>query len=481
MTFANLTFACLAVITLPIVAHAGFVPLVGIPGIDAPDDLNDVVNTIYLLAISIAALLAVIKIIIAGVKYMLSDVVTTKQDAKSDIWGALIGLLVVVSAVLILLTINPQLVNIPVGLKEEEGGALKNVDEVLDIDAIETVPCWRDRPRFDPNTDGGPATLEASEHCADVRLWCETELGGVALEEANPTAPPATQIVCAEPAAGAGAAGAPAGDALADDAAGGGDGSLAGGGGTDDLGGGGDDGPTVAADDPDFEEGGSGPGGGVVVGGGDSGGGVADDDLAGGAGDDVADDGGGFVDGILDFFGLGGDDADAGIGDTPGTPPTPDSGGDAGSGDTSTDTGGATSDGTGGDTTDAGGTTDGGGTSGTGGDTDGGTEGGTGGDSSPDAGGPGDTPDDPPTPDTGGGTGDTDAGTGDTDTGGPSGDIGDTPGTPPATDSGADTGGDTTDAGGTTDGDGTSDSGVGGSGLGSNLPPAPGDTLPLSP
>jgi hypothetical protein len=84
--------------------------LVGIPGID-PNNTNmgQYINALYILSISIAALLAVIKIIIAGVKYMLSDVVTSKAEAKSDIQGALIGLLIVISAVVILETINPQL------------------------------------------------------------------------------------------------------------------------------------------------------------------------------------------------------------------------------------------------------------------------------------------------------------------------------------------------------------------------------------
>jgi hypothetical protein len=53
--------------------------------------------------------MAVVKIIFAGVKYMLSDLVTSKEAAKKDIRGALIGLLIVLGAVLILNTINPQL------------------------------------------------------------------------------------------------------------------------------------------------------------------------------------------------------------------------------------------------------------------------------------------------------------------------------------------------------------------------------------
>ena len=105
-----------------------FTPLVGIPFIDtAPSDMKlaDYVNALYLASISIAAFMAVVKIIFAGVKYMLSDVVTTKEDAKKDIRGALIGLLIVVGAVLILNTINPKLTGLG-ALDDIQGVHIKN-------------------------------------------------------------------------------------------------------------------------------------------------------------------------------------------------------------------------------------------------------------------------------------------------------------------------------------------------------------------
>lgn len=96
-------------------ANLTYQPLVGIPGVsNAASDFGTYINQLYFLSISLAALLAVIKIIIAGVKYMLADVVTSKADAKSDIWGALLGLLLIVSAVIILGTINPNLTNLNV-------------------------------------------------------------------------------------------------------------------------------------------------------------------------------------------------------------------------------------------------------------------------------------------------------------------------------------------------------------------------------
>jgi hypothetical protein len=74
------------------------------------DNLGSYINSLYLLSISVAALLATIKLIIAGAKYMLSDVVTTQGEAKKEIQSSLLGLLLVISAVLILTIINPALI-----------------------------------------------------------------------------------------------------------------------------------------------------------------------------------------------------------------------------------------------------------------------------------------------------------------------------------------------------------------------------------
>ncbi len=99
-------------LSLPLLASAqSFIPLVGIPGLEDPStqDFGEYINALYRLAISIAGLLAVLKIIAAGAKYMLTDVVTSKAAAKSDIKGALLGLLIVIGAVVLLNTINPEI------------------------------------------------------------------------------------------------------------------------------------------------------------------------------------------------------------------------------------------------------------------------------------------------------------------------------------------------------------------------------------
>ena len=58
-----------------------------------------------------AAVLAVIMIIIAGLEMMTASE-GLREDAKKKIWGAVLGLLLAVGSFLILRTINPQLINL---------------------------------------------------------------------------------------------------------------------------------------------------------------------------------------------------------------------------------------------------------------------------------------------------------------------------------------------------------------------------------
>ncbi len=140
-------------------AEGEFIPLVGLPYIGdggGPKHFGEYVKALYYAAISIGAFLAVIKIIFAGVKYMLTDVVTTKGDAKKDIYGALIGLLIVVGAVLILQTINPRLLEIklfneaPVPYINTGSGGIENPyninpgDSTLDTDGSINKTQWAD-------------------------------------------------------------------------------------------------------------------------------------------------------------------------------------------------------------------------------------------------------------------------------------------------------------------------------------------------
>ncbi|MDP3763902.1 MAG: pilin [bacterium] len=68
------------------------------------------IEGIFILIIAIATGLAVIKIIFGGIKYMSTDAFGGKSEAKGTIENAIWGLLLAISAWLILYTVNPNLV-----------------------------------------------------------------------------------------------------------------------------------------------------------------------------------------------------------------------------------------------------------------------------------------------------------------------------------------------------------------------------------
>ncbi len=114
-------------------AHAAeqYQPLVGIPGLtnDSTRTLENFFNTAYMVLIGLGALFAVFKISMAGIKYSLSDLISSKSEAKSDIYGALLGLAILLIPAIVLETINPNLTNInvlggavPVILSQTETG-----------------------------------------------------------------------------------------------------------------------------------------------------------------------------------------------------------------------------------------------------------------------------------------------------------------------------------------------------------------------
>ena len=98
--------------TILFAAEGGYVRLVGLP-YEGIENLSTegYINALFFLAISIGAFLTVGQIIYAGVIYMLSDIVTSKEQAKRKITSALLGLGIILFAVLILRTINPLLVD----------------------------------------------------------------------------------------------------------------------------------------------------------------------------------------------------------------------------------------------------------------------------------------------------------------------------------------------------------------------------------
>lgn len=73
--------------------------------------LTEYIRYLYLAGLGLIGLAALVALIIGGLIYMLSDTVFKKDQAKGMIQGAIFGLVLALSAYLILKTINPDLVN----------------------------------------------------------------------------------------------------------------------------------------------------------------------------------------------------------------------------------------------------------------------------------------------------------------------------------------------------------------------------------
>ena len=113
--------AALALAALPALASAQsteFVPLTNstlFADLGNTPDLAKMLNTIYKMCIGIAAMLAVLKIMQAGIMYMGSDVITEKSAAKKIIGQAIGGLLLVLSPVIVFSIINPDILSLKIG------------------------------------------------------------------------------------------------------------------------------------------------------------------------------------------------------------------------------------------------------------------------------------------------------------------------------------------------------------------------------
>jgi len=167
----TLTLFLLPIITL---AAPQYTPIVGLPGVPTDASFDTYINALYGLSISIAALLAVIKIVIAGVKYMLTDIVTSKGAAKEDIKGALLGLLIVIGAVLILTVINPNLANVNIPLLGQGKATCDSCITSLDTSGVNTSLIYRQTfPNGAGTIESFPTTATAEEITAFVS-YCTT-------------------------------------------------------------------------------------------------------------------------------------------------------------------------------------------------------------------------------------------------------------------------------------------------------------------
>ncbi len=136
-----------------------YLPLTGIPGVtqavgagkrDVPA-LGTFFANMFYLWVGIAGILAVIMLMWGGIQYMTSEAIGGKEAAKSRIWSAIIGLILVLMSWLIIFTINPQILNLNLAPQNttpagNEGNPLFNV---LDPSSVPNRGLQDPGPGFD--------------------------------------------------------------------------------------------------------------------------------------------------------------------------------------------------------------------------------------------------------------------------------------------------------------------------------------------
>lgn len=104
-----------------------------LPGIESVSTrgFGEYLSSMFSLAISVAAILAVVQLSIAGFKYLTEESFTGKTDARKKITNAFIGLILLLSSYLLLRTINPDLVENEFDIPTVTPGAVQTVDDGL--------------------------------------------------------------------------------------------------------------------------------------------------------------------------------------------------------------------------------------------------------------------------------------------------------------------------------------------------------------
>ncbi len=111
----KLIFIILMVLTTFLLATPalGYEPMVPIPGAGEITDISDYIKALYLFGLAIVGVIAMLFIIIGGIRYMTAAGNEAEiSEAKGQITSAILGLVLVLTSWLILHTINPELVSL---------------------------------------------------------------------------------------------------------------------------------------------------------------------------------------------------------------------------------------------------------------------------------------------------------------------------------------------------------------------------------
>lgn len=141
--------------------------LVGsLPGIGQTSNFTEYISQGFILAIAIGAALAFVMITYGGIVYATADAVQNKQNGRKFIEDAVIGLIILIGSFAILNTINPELVDMNIGIK--------NPDAPKADDPVVVVPGTNGLPGPCPPCSYGPGGI-LNGYALTMEQWNQNE------------------------------------------------------------------------------------------------------------------------------------------------------------------------------------------------------------------------------------------------------------------------------------------------------------------
>lgn len=80
--------------------------------------LSSYINIMLRIFIGICAVLAMVMVVLGGLEYMTSELISSKESGKQKITGAILGLIIALGSYALLNTINPDLLNTSLNIKD---------------------------------------------------------------------------------------------------------------------------------------------------------------------------------------------------------------------------------------------------------------------------------------------------------------------------------------------------------------------------
>jgi hypothetical protein len=106
-------------------------PLPGLTSINTTEGLPPYLNTIFRLLIGLSGVIGVVMIVIYGITYMVEESVTGKSAALKHVGNTVAGLILLISVVVILNTINPNLTNISLRFATVTGDGSDSIEQFV--------------------------------------------------------------------------------------------------------------------------------------------------------------------------------------------------------------------------------------------------------------------------------------------------------------------------------------------------------------